>query len=392
MLIQGDTSGTSFVHVDNVDGTGDQMIDGIKIIEVNGMSNGQFALDSRVVGGAYEYTLFKADRDWSLRSQKEKLRPESSSYITNSLAANEMFVSDLNGRRGNAQDLAKVAGEANNSSMWIMSKSGEVSFENENKTLRTKDKRYVFQVGLDVLDGGTTEQNLWRIGTMVGLGNSNNSTRSNVTGYESNGVVKGYNFGLYGSWFENFEELSGAYIDSVIQHSWFKNTVSGDDTQQESYSSKGLTASLETGYAFNISKQENKKYFIQPKIQAILQNIKFDDFKENNGTRVEQLNKNNLQTRLGVKAFVNMNSNSSNGLNRMIPFVEMSWIHNTHDYGVQLNQDTVKQGINKNSYEVKIGTNGQINDQLSIWGTLDHQFGEKSYKNTSVMIGAKYSF
>jgi outer membrane autotransporter protein len=69
------------VRVINVGGGGAQTVEGIKIIDVGGASNGAFSLlgdyviqgQQAVVGGAYAYTLQKngvstpTDGDWYLR-------------------------------------------------------------------------------------------------------------------------------------------------------------------------------------------------------------------------------------------------------------------------------------------------------------------------------------
>lgn len=83
LIVAGDTSGTTNVRVDNVGGAGAQTTQGIKLIDVQGASNGSFALqgdyvfqgEQAVVAGAYAYRLYKgtdgaagADGDWYLRS------------------------------------------------------------------------------------------------------------------------------------------------------------------------------------------------------------------------------------------------------------------------------------------------------------------------------------
>ncbi|MBO9516590.1 MAG: autotransporter outer membrane beta-barrel domain-containing protein [Porphyrobacter sp.] len=87
MHVKGDTSGDSKVKVKNAGGLGDYTTDGIKLIDIDGASNGQFALlgdyalDGRqvvVAGGAFAYTLEKnglndQNGDWYLRSD---LKPQ----------------------------------------------------------------------------------------------------------------------------------------------------------------------------------------------------------------------------------------------------------------------------------------------------------------------------
>ncbi|GLU29126.1 hypothetical protein Brsp01_43590 [Brucella sp. NBRC 12950] len=84
MVVREDTAGTTNVIVRNASGSGAQTIaDGIKIIQVDGTSAGQFKLvgdyvingREAVIAGAYGYTLWKngvadpQDGDWYLRSQ-----------------------------------------------------------------------------------------------------------------------------------------------------------------------------------------------------------------------------------------------------------------------------------------------------------------------------------
>lgn len=81
LVVRGSTSGQTTVQVANIGGAGAQTNEGIKLIDVQGASNGTFALkgdyvfegDQAVVAGAYAYRLYKggtttADGDWYLRS------------------------------------------------------------------------------------------------------------------------------------------------------------------------------------------------------------------------------------------------------------------------------------------------------------------------------------
>ncbi|HEY4146948.1 autotransporter-associated beta strand repeat-containing protein [Pinirhizobacter sp.] len=82
LVVAGNTSGTATVQVTNVGGTGAATTQGIRLIDVQGASNGAFALkgdyvfqgDQAVVAGAYAYRLYKGtdanpnDGDWYLRS------------------------------------------------------------------------------------------------------------------------------------------------------------------------------------------------------------------------------------------------------------------------------------------------------------------------------------
>lgn len=72
--VVGDTRGAFGLQVDNAGGAGGLTAEGIRVVQVDGASEGRFALAGRAVGGAYEYFLFKgrptvADGNWYLRSE-----------------------------------------------------------------------------------------------------------------------------------------------------------------------------------------------------------------------------------------------------------------------------------------------------------------------------------
>lgn len=89
LVVTGNTSGATNVRVTNLGGTGAQTVDGIKIVDVGGVSNGTFALvgdyvfegEQAVVAGAYAYRLYKdgvstpGDGDWYLRSTLTASQP-----------------------------------------------------------------------------------------------------------------------------------------------------------------------------------------------------------------------------------------------------------------------------------------------------------------------------
>ncbi|GKX61928.1 Outer membrane protein IcsA autotransporter precursor [Pragia fontium] len=79
----------------------------------------------------------------------------------------------------------------------------------------------------------------------------------------------------------------------------------------------------------------------------------------------------------------------------IVPFAEVSWIHNTHPYGInyQGNQGpSFSQQGTRNLGEVKLGLQGSLTDNFSIWGQVSDQIGTRGYHRTEGVIGAKYSF
>ncbi|CNH92257.1 autotransporter protein [Yersinia pekkanenii] len=401
LLITGNTAGESFVTVNNIGGNGAHTAEGIKIIDVGGDSAGQFTLNGRAVAGAYEYFLYQGgvssptDGDWYLRSEVEERRPEAASYTANLAAANSMFVSRLADRAGETLYTDVFTGEQKTTSLWLRNEGSHNRSRDDSGELKTQDNRYVMQLGGDVAQWSHNAQDLWRVGVMAGYANSSSSSVAQGTGYRSTGSVDGYSVGMYGTWFADGQENTGAYVDSWLQYSWFNNQVNGQDLAAEKYDSKGFTASIESGYTFKVGENtmKNATYFIQPKAQVTWMGVKADDHKEANGTHISGEGDGNIQTRLGVKAFMSGYSEQDKGKDRVFqPFVETNWIHNTKDFGTTLDNVTVKQDGAANIAELKVGVEGQLNKKVNLWGNVGQQLGDKGYSDTAVVLGVKYNF
>ncbi len=398
LVITGGTAGQSYVTVNNIGGVGARTFEGIKIIDVGGDSAGQFTLNGRAVGGAYEYFLYKGgastpdDGDWYLRTQADDRRPEPASYTANLAAANNMFVTSLSDRMGETLYTDVFTGEQKTTSLWLRNEGSHNRSRDDSGELHTQDNRYVMQLGGDVAQWSRNAQDLWRVGVMAGYANSSSSTVAKVAGYRSTGSVDGYSVGIYGSWLADNADDTGAYVDSWVQYSWFDNNVSGQDLAAEKYDSKGFTASVEGGYAFKVGESVSQSYFIQPKAQVVWMGVKADDHTETNGTVISGDGNGNIQTRLGAKAFINPSDKAKVSGPAFKPFVEANWIHNTKDFGTTLDGVTVKQAGTANIAELKLGVDGQINNQLNLWGNIGQQVGNKGYSETSVVLGVKYNF
>ena len=435
LIVQGNTSGKTFVTVNKAGGSGAQTLNGIELIHVDGQSDGEFTQTGRIAAGAYDYTLGRGQgsnsSNWYLTSGKNTpdplpnpeptptptptptpdskpepapggydndLRPEAGSYTANMAAANTMFVTRLHERLGPMQYTDVMTGETKNTSMWMRHEGGHNRWRDGTGQLKTQGNRYVVQLGGDIAQWGWGETDRWHLGVMAGYGNDHNNTDSVRTGYRSKGSVNGYSTGLYATWFANDETHNGAYLDTWAQYGWFDNHVKGDGLPGESWKSKGLTASLETGYTwkageFSGSHGSLNEWYVQPQAQVVWMGVKADEHRESNGTRVENTGDGNVRTRLGVKTWIKGHNRMDDGKSREFrPFVEVNWLHNTRDFGTRMNGVTVHQDGARNIGEVKAGVEGQINDRLNLWGNVGVQAGDKGYSDTSAMLGVKYTF
>ncbi|AMO83381.1 autotransporter outer membrane beta-barrel domain-containing protein [Obesumbacterium proteus] len=482
LVIAGDTTGSTYVAVNNAGGIGALTTNGIKLIEVQGDSSGQFVQQGRIVAGLYDYYLQRGDssytpptaydptqsalNDWYLISKlppveppeepeppvveppeepeppvveppeepeppvveppeepeppvvdpkdpeppvvdpkepeppavpnKPKdmvVRPEAGSYIANHAAGNTLFTTRLHDRLGETQYTDALTGEEKVTSMWLHQIGGRNNFKDSSGQLKTSTNRYVMQLGGDIAQWSTDGLDRWHLGLMAGYANAKSHTHSNKSRHDSRSSIDGYSVGAYSTWYNNDADKTGLYVDTWLLYNWFKNSVNGDDLPSESYDSNGFTGSVESGYTFKVRESERRKVFIQPKAQLTWMGVKVDRHVERNGTRVDSTGNNNLQTRLGVRAYMQGNATQDDNKDRTFePFAEINWIHNTQRFGVEMNNVKLSQDGARNIGEVKIGIEGQFSQRTSGWINIAQQIGDAGYNDTSGMLGIKYSF
>ncbi|MCO4137001.1 intestinal colonization autotransporter adhesin MisL [Citrobacter portucalensis] len=446
LKVLGNTAGNAFVAVNNIGGTGAQTIEGIEIIEVAGNSDGTFEKAGRIVAGAYDYNVVQKGSNWYLTSfipappvpedpdpvdphdpdpvdpdpvdpidpdpvdpvdpiipepeepvappvTEQQYRPEAGSYLANNYAANTLFMTRLHDRLGETQYVDMLTGEKKVTSLWMRNVGAHTRFKDGSGQLKTQSNSYVMQLGGDLAQWSSDGLDRWHLGAMAGYANSQNRTRSSLTGYHSRGQVTGYSVGLYGTWYANDADKTGTYVDTWALYNWFDNKVMGQEQAAEKYKSSGITASVEAGYSFKLGESERNSYWLQPKAQVVWMDVQADSHREANGTRVKDNTDGNLMTRLGVKAFINGHNAIDDGKSREFqPFVEANWIHNTQTTSVKMDDVSNDMRGTKNIGELKVGVEGQITPSLNVWSNVAQQVGDKGYSDTRGMLGVKYNF
>ncbi|EFD5002045.1 autotransporter outer membrane beta-barrel domain-containing protein [Escherichia coli] len=434
LIVKGNTSGHTRVSVHNAGGQGADTLEGIRIVEITGASEGTFSKEGRIVAGAYDYNVTKSDdQNWYLTSEtplippvdpvipdspeppdtptpaspytpvspeplperKHQYRPEISSYLANIQAANTLFNTRLHDRLGETQYTDLLTGEQKVTSLWLRNIGGHNRFKDRSDELSTQSNRYVLQLGGDLAQWSSNALDRWHLGLMAGYANSKSHTHSSLTGYNSRGQIDGYSVGVYGTWYANEADKTGTYIDSWLLYNWFDNTVSGEYLPSEKYHSDGITAAIEAGYTFRLGESADARtsYWLQPKMQLTWMDVKADNHTEDNGTLVEDSTEGNLQTRLGVKAYLQgHNAIDDHKARSFQPFVETNWIYNSRNYSVKM--DGISDEIigTRNIGELKVGVEGQLNPRLQLWGNVAQQLGDNGYSDTQGMLGMKYLF
>lgn len=418
LTITGNSEGSGKISVTNIGGKGAQTLQGIELIKVMGNSDATFTKASRIVAGAYDYDLVQKGNNWYLTSNisdkvepekstpvdevepvrpvKPVIRPEAGSYLANQMSANSLFKMRLHDRGGERQRKDPITGE-DMKGMWMRHEFGKMRFRAGSMQLNSETNRYVTQIGMDLIEGSSNDKNHLVGGIMAGYGHTNGKTRSVVDSYSSRSRTKGWNAGVYGTWFEQGKTGEGAYADSWLMYSRFKNTVEGDELTSERYWSDNIMASLELGYTLKLSETEYSQQhrrisYIQPQFQVIHTFGNDINHREKNGTQINS-DGDNSEFRIGFRAFMKEQWHQNNGNYREYePYGELNWVTSNVDHSVKMNGTAITQKGMKNVLELRAGIRGQLTDNLSVWADATAQSGQQGYRDVMGQLGLKYDF
>lgn len=393
LVVHGNTAGQTTIKVNNARGTGAPTVNGIRIVQVDGQSNGVFALDGRLVAGAYDYQLFKGgvqtpdDGDWYLRAQGSPApRPETGTYLANWAAAQAMFVHTYRDRTGFIDPRGGDGKNVAPTNVWARVSGGHADGNAAGGTVSQWADSAIVQAGIDVLDR-VSGNHRWQAGVMAGYGTSTTHATAQSYPGTSRGTVNGGSVGIYGTWRGNAVGVDGPYVDTWAQYGYFDNTVRGIALAQESYSSHVWSGSVEAGWALPIGRTSDGVVNIEPQLQLIYSDYQTGDHTERNGTTVQSRNGGGLVTRLGTRLFHAPNPDASP---QWLPYLELNWWHNTSLNAMTFNDTVVSQDGPRNRVEVKAGAQAQINQRWRMWGNIAYQYGDGGYESITGLMGVRY--
>lgn len=418
LVVTGNTRGASTIFLTNENGGGAQTLDGIQLISVGGRSDAIFKLGNRVVAGAYDYSLRKGNvsgtdpAGWYLTSfasvpspeptpspeTVHMYRPEAAAYTANLQAANTLFDLTMRDRSGETRYTDPVTGEVRTTSMWMRNLGSHGHAPMADGQNSTQTNRYVLQLGGDVIQGSTNGTDALHAGLMGGYGRADSNSHNGLTGRDAKGSVSGYSAGVYGTWYQNAEVKTGAWAETWAQYNWFRNEVSGDMLPAEHYSSQGIKASLEAGYAWLAGSWQSSggmenRLFLEPHAQAVWSGIRADDHTEAGGTRVQGTGNDGVTTRLGLRTYLNGKSRADQQTVREFqPFVEVNWLHNTQVYGVRMNEETDNARGSRNIAELKTGVEGRLSHSFTGAVVFTQHTGGAGYRDSQGSLQVSYRF
>ena len=317
LVVNGDTSGATAVTVLNRGGLGAQTVEGIKIVDVAGASNGTFVLNGdylfdgqqAVIAGAYGYRLYKngvatpQDGDWYLRSSLlNPTEPENpgplyqpgvpvyESYLSTLQALGGL--STLQQRVGNRSWAGTPATAG--SGIWGRMDSKRQRPESVFSTSGADRKvdSWQAQMGADALlaergDGAAL---------VGGINAHYGEADAGITSIFGDGTIhtKGYGLGATLTWYGP----KGFYVDGQAKLSWFESDLESNvlGALVEGNEGKGQAFSLELGKRSQIG----SNLTVTPQIQMTYTNIDFDRFADPAAADVSAGRGDSLKTRWGL--------------------------------------------------------------------------------------------
>ncbi|TIR17842.1 MAG: autotransporter outer membrane beta-barrel domain-containing protein [Mesorhizobium sp.] len=327
LIITGNTSGTANIKVTPVGGAGAQTVDGIKIVDVGGVSAGTFNLqgdyifqgDQAVVAGAYAYRLYQngvstpADGDWYLRSALiNPVDPGGPTAPLYSPAAPiyeayagvlQSFtqLGTLQQRIGNrswtvADQSATGSAIQGGNPIWGRIEASHSEFEPGTTTTGTDYDADLWrlQAGLDMLLSETTS------GMLVGgLTVHYGTVKSDVSSSFGTGSIDatGYGFGGTLTWYGK----NGFYVDTQAELTWFDSDLSSATLGRK-------LADGNNGFGYGLGIEAGQKialhgnWSLTPQAQLSYASVDFDTFTDPYGALVSNGGSDSLIGRLGLSA------------------------------------------------------------------------------------------
>jgi fibronectin-binding autotransporter adhesin len=320
LVVTGNTAGSTNVTVINLGGGGAQTAEGIKIVDVSGVSAGSFSLlgdyvfegDQAVVGGAYAYRLYQggvstpADGDWYLRSTL--LNPSGvgigmvyapSVPLYETYAGVLQILNEFGTLRLRNGGRAIDDGQAENDpakAIWTRIDGTHANFNPRTSTSGTEHDvdTWTMQAGIDgMLHESTAGALIGGVSFHFDTGAANISSRFgkgsiDTTGYGFDGTL---------TWYGN----SGFYVDSQAAVTWYDSNLNSrtlQSTLADGNDGFGYGVSVETGQKIALTRQ----WSLTPQAQLAYSSVRFDDFTDAYGAAVSLDDADSLTGRLGISA------------------------------------------------------------------------------------------
>ena len=409
LVVNGNTSGTTRVFVNNAGGAGAATINGIQVVKVTGTSSeGNFTLAAPVQAGAYEYGLHRGGRtDGDANSfylssvynpvpipavvptsspapvpAPEVYRPAVPGYVMGQVATNELglgLLGSLHKRVGEQQtlkwDYCGCDAKAPDDQAWMRLHAQRLDSDGKRQFGFEQEMQY-FQIGKDLAinysgDAGDKSRN--HTGISVGYGrtnvNFNDRRRGDAgMGYDT-GKMKGEMLTL-GAYHTRYAD-NGSYLDLVGQLHSVRNKYTDKYGSEGKQKGTGLGLSIEVGRPWQIG---DSQWLIEPQAQLTYQVTRYRGFADNIST-VDGFTSQSLRGRLGARLAWNDKAERSDNLTRTNTlYFTANLLHEFKDpKAVTIGSTSVSEWGKQTWAEVGVGAQLPLTRTTYLYGGLQYQ-------------------
>lgn len=425
LVVTGDTSGTSQIRAVNVGGTGAPTVEGIKVIDVQGASNGTFTLagdytfqgQQAVVGGAYAYRLYKngvstpADGDWYLRSTLADPTVGGSSaasaapLLAPTVPLYEAYSSVLQrfNELGTLQQRVGNRSWSPNASVQAEQDAGKpiigrgawarVEGSNTHIDPSTSTTSASYNVRMWKFEGGVDAPVIEnQSGTLVvgptfhyGIANSN------VSSMFGNGAIDatGYGFGGTATWYGN----NGSYVDARATVTWYDTDIRSSTLATKLANGNrgsGVATSVEAGHQLALG----GNWSVTPQAQLAWSQVRFDAFTDQYGANVSRDNGNSLVSRLGVSLDHETKWTAANGKAQRSHVYGITNLYYDFLHGTSARVADISVVSKEQALWAGLGVGASLNwddDRYTVYGELLARTSVQNFGDSNA-IGAKFGF
>ncbi|RQU47092.1 autotransporter outer membrane beta-barrel domain-containing protein [Burkholderia cenocepacia] len=315
--------------------------------------------------------------------------PEPDAYLANADAASTMAIHTLHQR--DDRSLRTEAAGPLDGAVWLRAEGQMTSMSGGNRSVSGNGR--LIHAGADLLRFDDGRGGSMRIGAMGMYGSQTNwstrplwnATEHRVMNATARGSVSGYNVGLYSTWYGNRDILTGPYVDAWFMYGAYANSVGGS-LAADSYRSRTLTGSVETGYSLPFYERGDTRFFVEPEVQLVVSDYRADAHAAPGG-RIDGQGATDLLTRVGVR--VHGVTAMPHG-RELRPFIEANWWHGPGSRSLTLDRNAFSFSVPRDRAAVRIGATGQLSRQFSISASVGVEGNLSDYSVVRGQLSAKY--
>lgn len=317
--------------------------------------------------------------------------PEPDAYLANADAASMMAIHTLHQREDRSLRTDTVATGPLDGAVWLRAEGQMTSMSGGNRSVSGNGR--LIHAGADLLRFDDGRGGRIRVGAMGMYGSQTNwSTRplwnaidQRMTNATARGSVAGYNVGVYGTWYGSRDILSGPYVDAWFMYGAYANSVGGS-LAADSYRSRTLTGSVETGYSLPFYERGDTHFFVEPEVQLVVSDYRADAHAAPGG-RIDGQGSTDLLTRVGVR--VHGVTAMPHG-RELRPFIEANWWHGPGSRTLTLDRNAFSFSVPRDRAAVRVGATGQLSRHFSISASFGVEGNLSDYSVVRGQLSAKY--